>query len=87
MCAVTSLPVQPLVGDIQQGTYRWRGPIVNNHQGAGLLVHKSLRCAIVDQAAPQDTANRMAVIHIGGHVIQSVHSPFVGKYSMEETKK
>ena len=51
-----------MIGDIQRGAYRWKGPIVDKHQGAGLLVHKSLRCTIEDQATLEGTANRCGIV-------------------------
>ena len=43
ICTVTGMPVQGIVQAIQDlGRYRWHGPVTDNHQGVGHLVHVSL---------------------------------------------
>ena len=86
VCAVTGLPTEPLANTLQSGSYFWEGPMVNNHQAVGILVHKSLGDQTVPYNMVLGTANRAVVISVGPCVVQAVYLPFVGKFSTAGTK-
>ena len=66
VCTVTGQPVSSLLNHIRgTGRYTWFGPIVDNHQGVGLLTHTSL-CHMARQlATPNGVGTRMVVPKIG----------------------
>ena len=61
--------------------------MVNNHQAVGILVHKSLKDQTMPYNMVHGTANRAIVIRVGPCIVQAVYSPFVGKFSMADTKE
>ena len=86
ICAVTGLPAQHLGSGLQDGSYFWEGPVVDNHQAVGILIHKSLR----DQTSPcsmvPGAENRAVVVSVGQCIAQAVYSPFMGKVLAAHTK-
>ena len=85
-CAVTGLPTQQLGNELQNGSYFWEGPMVDNHQAVGILVHKSLRDQTVPYSMVLGTDNRAVVIGVGHCIAQAVYSPFMGKFLAADTR-
>ena len=80
VCTVTGMPVQGIVQAIQDlGRYRWHGPVTDNHQGVGHLVHVSLWNTVKSVSPPEACGTRVVVTKIGAHTVQGVYSPYVGK--------
>ena len=69
-----------------QGRHKWYGPIVDNHQGVGMLIHTSLWHLTGQQATPQETGTRVVIVKVGKHTIQGVYSPYIGKGKTKELK-
>ena len=86
ICAVTGLPTQHLGDDLQNGNYFWEGPIVDNHQAVGMLVHKSLRGQTLPYSMVLGTENRAVVVRVGHCIAQAVYSPFMGKFLAADTR-
>ena len=86
ICAVTGLPAQHLGSGLQEGSYFWEGPVVDNHQAVGILIHKCLREQTSPCSMVPGTENRAVVVSVGQCIAQAVYSPFMGKVLAAHTK-
>ena len=87
VCTITGMPVQTVIHAIQESAeYKWYGPVTNNHQGVGQLVHSSLWSIATSIPPPEGCGNRVVVTRVGEHIIQGVYSPYVGKIPTREHK-
>ena len=81
------MPVQTVIHAIQKSAeYKWYGPVTDNHQGVGQLVHNSLWNTATSIPPPEGCGNIVVVTRVGEHIIQGVYSPYVGKIPTREHK-